>query len=349
MRIKNFKYTLRYVVYVPLVSLLFFTNIVSPVFSQSQEDVNPLYDASKEDQVFANYNYDCSNLAWPSNVKGVYRKFLDGPLDRKWAYTFYIFKSDENILDLEKQHIDHKGTANDPFRTEDNDRLLLGPMYVSDEDAETYGILEEYEGKIICWAGYSGVKCSSPNAWYKVCAGEGVVDAYLCDPNDNTLDRITIETDDSGQCGPSDIGKVIENTAGVSDLAVTNPNIAMANFIPPALQQLENYFLDFVYLIWAFVGTFAAFQLLYIGFQIMVSGFSPERLGKEYSKLAYWVVGLIGFFLAIPALHFVYNSLDIRHTKCFYYSDEEKGYDLTLPGFTFFFKDVCTGEYSIEE
>lgn len=125
--------------------------------------------------------------------------------------------------------------------------------------------------------------------------------------------------------------------------------ITTANLIPPTLQQLENYAIDTIYILWAFVGIFATVRLIYLGFQFMTNSFSPEKKGELVNQLALWAVGLVGFFLTIPALHFIYNLLDIQTTKCFYYQDGEKVvYDLTLPGFTFFYKDVCTGPYAID-
>jgi hypothetical protein len=113
--------------------------------------------------------------------------------------------------------------------------------------------------------------------------------------------------------------------------------------VPPTLQQVENYFLDAVYIFWAFIGIYAVFRAIALGFEYMTNATAPERLGEVVSKLRWWLLAVVLAALAVPLLHYIYRIVGVQSTRCYYLDDgNEVIYDLTVPGFTFFFKDVCT-------
>lgn len=122
-----------------------------------------------------------------------------------------------------------------------------------------------------------------------------------------------------------------------------NGEIYKAVSLPPTLQQLENYFLDGVYIFWAFIGTYAVFRAIALGFEYMTQATSPEKLGDVVSKVRVWILAVALAALAVPLLHYIYRVVGIQSTRCYYLENNgEVVYDLTVPGFTFFFKDVCT-------
>ncbi len=247
--------------------------LVCRVGAQSQDSINPEFNASSTDEEYYLLNYDCTNLPWPEGVTGVYRKF---DKENATVNQYYIYEG-ETIVELENSS---------------STKLTITPGTNLDADGNIRLV-------------------PTPTL------------APLATGSDNET-IVCIQEDGSA---------------------------IAANLVPPTLQQIENYFLDIIYIFWAFIGVYAVIQIVWIGIQFMTNATSPERMGNVVSKAMWWLIGLILAFIAIPALHFFFDVLNIQTTKCYCLKDnatgdcEESGdivYDLTVPGFTFFFKDACT-------
>jgi hypothetical protein len=299
------------------VSLCCFVLFSSQALAQGQGEVNPFFNAGSKNQFYINFNYDCTSLPWPDDAIKTHRKIFydsDGvPVD---VNTYYVFKG-ETIIDIEKgiRNQVQGGSENEirdinNFGNGFNSKYLIHkPVYISDE--------------IVNDPIYESLK---PLKSQVVCF--------------------------TGILQPKDLEDSVTGDKVTVFLSPRVQDTVIANFVPPTLQQIENYAIDAIYMVWAFIGIFATVRLLYLGFQFMTNSFSPEKKGELASQLALWAVGLVGFFLAIPFLQFVYDLLDIRTTKCFYHKDATNDtiyYNLTMPGFTFFFKDVCTGPHAIDD
>lgn len=289
---------------------------IQGVYAQSQGEVNPFFNASSEDDKYVVANYDCTNLLWPPYTVP---SPCDDPNNDK-----------DDSLPSCKDNLGNDNSAIGVYRRvgkDSSDQFTVGTYYIY--------------------------------------AGETIVDMEVGDvfteDNRRLPDPILVKSKEDLEAANANIfkhlypfeGRVIcgreEIVPGAPEWGYKDPQDA--NLVPPTLQQLENYFLDIIYIVWSVVGLYFAGNIFYIGFKKMTEGFSPEQQGKVMTQLAYWIVGLIGFFIAVPALQYFYQILDINHTKCFYDTDQVAGgeevvYDLTLPGFTFFFRDVCTGPYS---
>jgi len=105
---------------------------------------------------------------------------------------------------------------------------------------------------------------------------------------------------------------------------------------PPALQQIEVWFVKILYVIWALVGSFSFFLLVVLGYQyILRGGTTDTQLVELRKKIINYIVGFILVFLAVPILATIFRLLGVNtQAAC---------YDVNMPGFQFFFTSVCTG------
>ncbi|MCA9386385.1 hypothetical protein KC717_07110, partial [Candidatus Dojkabacteria bacterium] len=292
------------------------------------------FDASSENMFYVNVNYDCSNVKIPptprnSNVAiQTYRRVYSPTIDPAaynansripspfrsqglpYAETYYIYKG-EDILQLEVN----------PSSFGEPNRQAPQPFLIPDEPPfdtlKNDPVFKDVIGRVLCDSEY---------------ANNGAIEY-------DNLENWVING----------------NITAISNLPANRvEQFVPATFIPPALQQIENIVLDVLYLFWAFLGMASLVMLIVIGFKLMTSGFSPEQRGDTLKQFAMWFVGLILGILAIPLLQFIYRAIGISTTECYRYTVENSAgepeivYDLTMPGFTFFFGDVCTGEFAIE-
>ncbi len=109
-----------------------------------------------------------------------------------------------------------------------------------------------------------------------------------------------------------------------------------ATLKPPALQQLEIWFVRIVYVIWTLVATFSVFYLVVLGYRYMISRGDVTKITEIRQKIIYYIVGVIVVFLAVPILTTIFRLLGVN--------DNVQCYNVNLDeiGFQFFFSDLCT-------
>lgn len=101
---------------------------------------------------------------------------------------------------------------------------------------------------------------------------------------------------------------------------------------PPTLQQIEFIVVRVLYAAWGFGGLGWGGYLIFIGTRFF-SG-DPQKIEEAKKRITMWIVGIFLFFLAVPILSTLMGILVNDSSVCFQ--------ELTDPGFTFFFRDVCT-------
>lgn len=108
---------------------------------------------------------------------------------------------------------------------------------------------------------------------------------------------------------------------------------------PPALQQLEVWFVRVIYVIWAAVASFSFFFLVVLAYRWLISRGDVTKITEIRQKIIYYFIGVALVFLAIPILTTVFRVLGInKSNQC---------YNVNMPGFQFFFADLCTDPRSV--
>lgn len=108
-----------------------------------------------------------------------------------------------------------------------------------------------------------------------------------------------------------------------------------ATLKPPKIQQLEVWFVQIVFVIWALVASLSFFFLVALGYQYMISRGDPTKIAEIRQKIVNYFIGLVIVFLAVPILSTIFRLLGINENISCYR-------DIDMPGFQFFFEDVCT-------
>jgi hypothetical protein len=104
---------------------------------------------------------------------------------------------------------------------------------------------------------------------------------------------------------------------------------------PPKLQQLQIWFYRVLYAIWGFVAGFSFLTLVYLGYRYMLrGGTSDTELVKLRKDILNYVIGFALVFLAVPILSTIFRLMQIN--------DNVACYQVSMPGFQFFFEDLCT-------
>lgn len=108
---------------------------------------------------------------------------------------------------------------------------------------------------------------------------------------------------------------------------------------PPALQQIEIWFVRIIYVIWALVGTYSFILLVYLGYQYMLRGGTTDtQLVELRKRIIYYAIGFALVFLAIPILTTIFRLLNIN--------TDADCYNVNIPTFQFFFANLCTDSNS---
>jgi hypothetical protein len=103
---------------------------------------------------------------------------------------------------------------------------------------------------------------------------------------------------------------------------------------PPKLQQLEIWFVRIIYIVWSLVGTLSFLFLIVLGYRYTISRGDVTKITEIRQKILYYIIGLALVFLAVPILTTVFRVMGInRDVEC---------YNVNMPGFQFFFADLCT-------
>ncbi len=107
-----------------------------------------------------------------------------------------------------------------------------------------------------------------------------------------------------------------------------------ATFIPPTLQQIEIWVRKIIYYVWLLVGTYSFLMLVYLGYQYMLTRGDVTKITEIRKRIINYIIGFLLVFLAVPILSTVFRVLGIdRSVDC---------YDVAMPGFQFFFANLCT-------
>jgi hypothetical protein len=152
--------------------------------------------------------------------------------------------------------------------------------------------------------------------------------AYQCLGTDGNIDTTVKPQWEKNSSDPSK-GKCICPTG----LAVLRP---------PKLQQLQIWFYRVLYAIWSLVAGFSFLMLVYLGYRYMIrGGTSDTELVKLRKDILNYAIGFALVFLAVPILSTIFRLMQIN--------DDVQCYQVNMPGFQFFFEDLCTDPKGVIE
>jgi hypothetical protein len=107
---------------------------------------------------------------------------------------------------------------------------------------------------------------------------------------------------------------------------------------PPALQQLEIWFVRIVYTIWAISASLSFLLLVALGYQYLISRGDPTQIKAIRERIVKFFIGFILVFLAVPILTTVFRLLGVNDAvQCYSGLVSDAGI-----GFQFVFPDLCT-------
>lgn len=109
---------------------------------------------------------------------------------------------------------------------------------------------------------------------------------------------------------------------------------SLAVLRPPALQQLEIWFVRLIYVVWSLTALLSVFFLFALGYQYILTRGDVTKITEIRQKIIYYFIGFVLVFLAVPILSTVFRLLGIN--------DEVQCYNVDLPAFQFFYSDLCT-------
>ncbi len=158
--------------------------------------------------------------------------------------------------------------------------------------------------------------------------------SYVCPGEDPGLPVKSADDTCSAADGKCRTLPYLDSTSGYY-VCKSDTGIVRATLKAPPLQQLELWFRRILYAIWAIVGSFSFVMLIYLGYQYMIrGGTSDQELVKLRKAIINYVVGFALVFLSIPILTTFFTVLGInKNVTC---------YDVAMPGFQFFFSELCT-------
>jgi hypothetical protein len=299
--------------------LLLFLN--TNTFAQSQQDLTVCdFNPTEEKGIQVQLNYSCGNIQWLPKTYQIYRKI----------------NKDKVLCPANSQE------AGETYRVDPaiNGSSMLGSEGVVEDYMLFYSTMSMSERESVTWfeEQYKNNKTGLDLFNRKLPRPYFVDDQVLGSVSPETK-AILEEYKGYIVCPIYEVRNGVYNTGNIT--AFTR-----ADLVPPALQQFENMAVQLLYMIWALVFVYGMVRLTYLGFQFIYGGTSPERLGELRANVGLWFIGLIVIILAIPLLNYIYSLAGISTTSCYKLEDEnnELVYDLSIPGFTFFFNDVCTSD-----
>lgn len=111
------------------------------------------------------------------------------------------------------------------------------------------------------------------------------------------------------------------------------PGVVSKDCQPPTLQQIEFTLVRFLYAIWGSAGIIFLVLMIYNGYLYMFSGGDEEKIREARTRTVQWAIGFVLLFISVPIVSTI-MKIFIKEGECFG--------QLTDPGFSFFFADVCT-------
>lgn len=162
-------------------------------------------------------------------------------------------------------------------------------------------------------------------------------ESYQC------FDRLTGENLTDRKTNPLDVfgpdinGNFFCCTSGSADAdnnECTGGTKIIAQIRPPALQQIEIWFVRILYAIWALVGSLSFLFLVKLGYDYLISRGDPTKITEIRQRIVSYIIGFALVFLAVPILTTVFRLLGVNNAvEC---------YDVNMPGFQFFYTTLCT-------
>lgn len=320
---------------------------LSGVNAQSQTDVTVCeFDAASTENLYIQLNYSCENTTWLPRTYEIYRKVDSGQIttcdESGQGYTNFQLDGDTARFPSLRSNGDSLNRSNTEYFVEDY--MLFYQLGDADGEGNLHPPAYDLRKRdTITWfeSEYGKANHGELNL-----AARRLPRPFLV--TETLAGSVPALAEFEGYVVCPDYR--IEGGGADAQYSSTPTSFQRADLVPPTIQEFENLFIDAIYLIWGFAFVFGIAMLIWLGFQFIYGGTSPERLGELRSKLILWFVGLIFIILAVPIIQFIYSLAGISSTKCYEY--EENGeivYDLSLPGFTFFFNDVCTGSFAISD
>ena len=106
-----------------------------------------------------------------------------------------------------------------------------------------------------------------------------------------------------------------------------------ATLVPPTFQIIEAWFVQLVFMAYAFVGLFSFIFLVVLGYRYQISMGDVTKLTEIRGKILYYFLGLILTFMAYPLTNGLFQFLGVNsRVEC---------YNFPVPSFRFFFDDLC--------
>lgn len=103
---------------------------------------------------------------------------------------------------------------------------------------------------------------------------------------------------------------------------------------PPALQQIEVWFVRILYAIWALVASLSFLLIVKLGYDYMITRGDVTKITAIRQRIINYAIGFALVFLAVPVLTTVFRFLGINeNVDC---------YNVNMPGFQFFYTSLCT-------
>lgn len=172
-----------------------------------------------------------------------------------------------------------------------------------------------------------------PGGYFLCLCNESLNQSDLEDP-----DKYTIEPQENGVC-PA-IGGGAPQTSSSNNPGAPG-NVAIRAVLRPAkLQQIEIWFFRIIYIVWAAVASLSFFYLVLLGYRYIITRGDVTKITEIRQKIVNYLIGLALVFLSVPILTTIFNLLGIN--------DDVPCYSVDVPGFRFFFGDVCQFQFAQE-
>ncbi len=166
-------------------------------------------------------------------------------------------------------------------------------------------------------------------------------DSYQCfdkDTGENLSDvdggpRLAIQGPDEFGNYYCCAGSVLPGSPGISSCPTGQTKI-IAQLKPPALQQIEVWFVRILYAVWGLVASLSFLFLVKLGYEYTISRGDPTKITEVRKKIVNYLIGFALVFLAVPILTTVFRLLGVNtNAQC---------YNVSMPGFQFFYSSLCT-------
>ncbi len=103
---------------------------------------------------------------------------------------------------------------------------------------------------------------------------------------------------------------------------------------PYTLQLLEIWFVRILYVVWGLIASLSFLLVMKLGYDYILTRGDVTKITAIRQRIINFIIGFALIFLAIPILASLFRLLGInKDVDC---------YNVNMPGFQFFFTDLCT-------